>query len=170
MNTTGNILERTEAFASPGPVGVMGGVTKREVWRLVAETIAAGDAANACLLATADLARGLHPLTMLQLVTYCYATGTLDSQGIEDEAESDPIGRALCGGLEPTRWQVQQFRRQNTAVIKQVLTRVFRRLLPVSTGATALGVGRWQADWQSELAAGECLRQAVLLDSVARDE
>jgi hypothetical protein len=111
-----------------------------------------------------------QPQILLTLLTYAYATGTLPSEEIERQTEKDSTFRYLCARAYPTESTLRQFRRQNRALIRQCLSRVFeaawqQRFGAISDPATS-------AMWLPallNLEAEKRILYAVQLDSMAMD-
>jgi len=62
-------------------------------------------------------------LTLLTVVTYCYAAGVQDSKEIALKISQDEILRFLCAGTFPTWQDVRDFTHHNRALIEQSLIR-----------------------------------------------
>ncbi len=62
-------------------------------------------------------------LSLLTVVTYCYATGVYDAKEIALKISRDEILRFLCAGTLPTWQDVRDFTHRNHDLIKQSLIR-----------------------------------------------
>jgi transposase len=70
----------------------------------------------------------LAPVTMLTLLTYCYATGVYSATDIELGIQSDQMIQYLCARNCPDIFEIGLFRRYNRARITQCLIAVLRRV------------------------------------------
>jgi len=63
--------------------------------------------------------------SLLDLLTYCYASGALSSRAITEMAETDPVVRRFCGDAITERDEIAAFRRDHRALIQECLKQVY---------------------------------------------
>jgi hypothetical protein len=123
---------RTSGRASPPAAGgldawigtnTLGGVVLQVVRQVDEREIRRVAALNAGL--------AYRPLTLLALVTYCYATEIYGSADIESLMRRDATFRAQCGNEFPDWRAIRRFRRENREAIHRSLVETFRRLIRV---------------------------------------
>jgi len=107
---------------------------------------------------------------LLTLLTYAYATGTLPSEEIEKQTEMDSTFRYLCARSYPTESMLRQFRRQNRALVRQCLAKVFEAAWQQRFGQASVSedAQMWLPALLN-LEAEKRILYAVQLDSMAMD-
>jgi hypothetical protein len=80
-------------------------------------------------VAALDAGLAYRPLTLLALVTYCYATEIYSSAEIESLMRRDATFRTRCGNEFPDWRAIWRFRRENREAIHRSLVETFRRLI-----------------------------------------
>lgn len=125
-----------------------------------------------------------RPQILLTVLTYCYATGLLSSEEVEQASRRDLMVQYLCAGARPTAEQLRLFRRRHRPLIARCLGRVlfsawqFRLWLGLTRDEGEklpewLGPDTWSEEEAATLfasAAEQRVDQAVLLDSTALDD
>src|SRR5437868_3456445 len=74
-----------------------------------------------CRVASPDAGVAFQPVTLLALITYCYAHEIYGSSEVEDLMRRDRNFRKLCGQEFPGPRVIQRFRRENREAIHDCL-------------------------------------------------
>ena len=102
----------------------------REVLRAwVREEIEALDWGNPQLEAYLQLHPGFRPRDLLTLLIYAYASGVLESEEIISALKKNCDFKGLWAAPDPTRKEIERFRRQNRVLLRWALVQILKRAL-----------------------------------------
>src|ERR1051325_10493175 len=87
----------------------------------VHEAVRGMDQKTLCRGASPDAGVGFQPVTLLALLTYCYAHENYGSNEVEDLMRRDRNFRKLCGQEFPGPRVIQRFRKENREAIHDCL-------------------------------------------------
>jgi hypothetical protein len=151
-----NLIVHWEGFESISIGTSVFTVGRRALAQAVFQAADATDWPNAMLTGSSVPAAVLRSVLL-----YCLATNICPSQEIEEASESDPAVKYLCANHKLDWQTVHEFRRRNSAFIREALTRIFQSL----SSDSALGVLKRIAHLEADVR----IRRAVQADSIVLD-
>jgi len=106
-----------------------------------------------------------HPLMMVRLLVYCYATGTRSSRRIERASYEDVAVRYLCSNQHPDHDTIAAFRQQHL----EALAKLFIQVLALCHKAGLVKLGQVSIDG-SKLAANASRQRSVTYETLSERE
>jgi transposase len=113
-------------------------------------------------VAAPDAGMAFRPLTLLALITYCYAVEIYGADEIEDLMRRDPEFRGLCRNEFPNSHLIRRFRRYNREAIHQSLVETFRQARQGNSDRDGACDGKLDTcgGWSSGADRHDCIRFA----------
>jgi transposase len=105
-------------------------MSRGEIASWVREEIESLNWSNPELIAYLKAHANYHPRMMLNVLTFAYATGVLESEEILRRCDSDALYRQFCTEAAPESISaIRKFRRDNRGLLKWSLMQVLKRAL-----------------------------------------
>lgn len=104
---------------------------------------------------------GTSAAVLRSVLLYCLATNICPSQEIVEASESDPAVKYLCANHSLDWHMVHEFRKRNSAFMREALTHVFQSLSSGSALTPLKRIAHLEADVR--------IRRAVQADSIVLD-
>jgi hypothetical protein len=107
------------------------------------------------------MAKSVPAAVLRSVLLYCLATNICPSQEIVEASESDPAVKYLCANHSLEWHTVHEFRKRNSAFMREALTHIFQSLSSTSPLAPLKRIAHLEADVR--------IRRAVQADSIVLD-
>lgn len=105
-------------------------ISRDQIAAWLRDDIASLNWSNPELIAYLKAHPNYHPKMMLNVLTFAYTTGTLESEEILRRCDTDPLFRQFCTEAVPESISaIRKFRRDNRALLKWSLMQVLKRAL-----------------------------------------